>query len=108
MLLAESQLRNPVHNRHTDFLASKRGGMAHSDFFDILEEKLSLIEFEKLTRDSLLTHIFLQESDVTMTKVASEILYVTNGKGDIAKLRNEIKSVEASQQSYYGMIAKSY
>ena len=43
-----------------------------------------------------------------MTKVASEILYVTNGKGDIAKLRNEIKSVEASQQSYYGMIAKSY
>ena len=32
-----------------------------------------------------------------MTKVASEILYTTDGKGDIAKLRNKIKSVEASQ-----------
>ena len=97
MLLAESQLRNPVHNLSIDFLASKRGGMAHSDLFDILEEKLSLIEFGKLTPDSLLTHIFLQEADVTMTKAASEILYVINGKGDTAKLRNEIKSIEASQ-----------
>ena len=97
MLLEESQLRNPVHNRQIDFLTSKRGGMAHSNFFDILEEKLSLNEFEKMTPDTLLTHIFLQESDPTMTKLASEILYETNGKGDAAKLRNEIKAIEASQ-----------
>ena len=32
-----------------------------------------------------------------MTKIASEILYTTDGQGDIAKLRNEIKLVEACQ-----------
>ena len=71
--------------------------MSHSDFFDILEEKLSLIEFAKLTPDTLLIHIFLQEADATITKLVSEILYETNGKGDGAKLRNEIKAIEASQ-----------
>lgn len=34
MLLEESQLRNPVHNRQIDFLTSKRGGMArHTAIF---------------------------------------------------------------------------
>ena len=75
----------------------QEGGQSHSDFFDILEEKLELIEFEKLTLDSLVTHIFLQEADTTLTKVASDILYDTDGKGDIVRLRNEIKLVEASQ-----------
>ena len=97
MLLAESQLQNPVHNRIIDFLTSKRGGMSHSDFFDILEEKLSLIEFAKLTPDTLLIHIFLQEADATITKLVSEILYETNGKRDAAKLRNEIIANEVSQ-----------
>ena len=60
ILVDESQLRNPVHGHRIDFLATKRGGQSHSDFFDTLEEKLALIEFEKLTPDSLLTHIFLQ------------------------------------------------
>ena len=71
--------------------------MSHTDFWQILEEKLSLIEFEKMTADTLATHIFLEEADATMTKHASEILYETNGKGDAAKLRNEIKAIEASQ-----------
>ena len=97
MLVDESQLRNPVHGRRIEFMASKRGTMSHSDFFDMLEEKLELIEFDKLTPDSLVTHIFLQESDSVLTKVASDILYEIEGKGDIARLRNEIKLVEASQ-----------
>ena len=97
MLVDESQLRNPVHERRIEFIASKRGTMSHSDFFDMLEEKLELIEFDKLTPDSLVTHIFLQESDSVLTKVASDILYEIEGKGDIARLRNEIKLVEASQ-----------
>ena len=62
-----------------------------------MEEKLTLIEFENLTADTLATHIFLQESDATMTKMASEILYDTGGKGDAARLRNKIKSIESSQ-----------
>ena len=56
-----------------------------------------MIEFEKLTPASLVTHIYLQESDSVLTKVASDILYETEGRGDIGRLRNEIKLVEASQ-----------
>ena len=80
MLLEESQLRNPVHNRRIDFLNNRRGNMAHSDFFVILEGKLSIIEFQKMTPDTLVTHLFLEEADATMTKIASNILYETNGK----------------------------
>merc|ERR1711942_205579 len=97
MLEAESKVRNPVHDRRIKFFNSKRGTLSHSDFFDQLEESMELIEFEKLTPASLITHIFLRESDSVLTKVASDILYETEGAGDISKLRNEIKLVEASQ-----------
>ena len=33
MLVEESQLRNPVRGRRIDFLATKRGGQIHSNFF---------------------------------------------------------------------------
>ena len=51
MLLEESELRNPVHNRRIDFLQTKRGGISHSDFWALLEEKLTLIDFQNLTGD---------------------------------------------------------
>ena len=39
----------------------------------------------------------LRESDSVMTKVASDNLHETEGAGNISKLRNEIKMVEASR-----------
>ena len=97
MLEVESKIRNPVHDRRVLFLDSKRGATSHSDFLDQLEESMSLIEFEKLTEAALITHIFLRESDSVMTKVASDNLHETEGAGNISKLRNEIKMVEASR-----------
>ena len=97
MILEESCLRNPVHNRRIKFLQSKRGGMSQSDFWALLEERISLIKFENLTALGLATHIFLQESDSVMTKMAAEILFDTQGKGDARKLRNDIKAIEASR-----------
>ena len=97
LLLEESNLRNPVHNRRIDFLQSKRQGATHSDFWGILEEKLALIDFQNLTGEALGTHIFLQESDAVMSKMAAQILYETEGKGDVGRLRNEIKAIESSQ-----------
>ena len=82
MLLEKSELRNPVHNRRIDFLQTKRGGISHSDFRALLEEKLTLIDFQNLTGDALATHIFLQESDATKSMMASQILYKTGEKGD--------------------------
>ena len=106
MILAESQLRNPVHNRRIQFLQSKRGGMSHSDFWALLEERITLIEFEILTAEGLATHLFLQKGDQTMTRLAAEILFNTDGKEDARRLRNEIKAIEASQWYEYRNVAK--
>ena len=76
-----------------DFLQSKRQGASHSDFWGILEEKLALLDFQYLTGEALATHIFLQESDAVMSKMAAQILNETGGKGDVGRLRNEIKAI---------------
>ena len=68
--------------------------MSHSDYFAVLEEKFSLIEFQKMPAETFLTHLFMQEADDVMTKVASDILYEKNGNCDAAMLRNQIKAVE--------------
>ena len=44
MIMEESSLRNPIHNRRIEFLQSKRGGMSHSDFWALLEERISLLD----------------------------------------------------------------
>ena len=76
-------MRNPVHNRRMDFLQSKRQGASHSDFWGIIEETLALIDFQNLTGEAL--------------ALAAQILYETGGKGDVGRLRNEIKAIESSQ-----------
>ena len=49
LLMAESDLRNLVQNQRIDLLHTKRGGMNHSDYFAVLEEKMSLIEYLKMS-----------------------------------------------------------
>ena len=51
-----------------------------------LEEKINLIEYDNMTKESFFTHIFLEEADVDMQKKAIEIL-AKNPKGDIDRRR---------------------
>ena len=68
---------------------------SHGDFFYQLEEHMSLIEFDNLTKEALLIHLFLEQSDETMGRMAQDILVKTPA-GDINLLRQEIKRIESS------------
>ena len=68
---------------------------SHSDFFFQLEQHMSLIEFDKLTKEALLTHLFLEQSDEMMGRMAQDIL-VKTPEGDANHLRQEIKRIKSS------------
>ena len=72
LLMYKSELRNPIHNRRINLLHTRRARMGHSDYFAVLEEKMSLIEYEKMIADTFLTHLFMQEADNVMSKLASD------------------------------------
>ena len=65
LILEESSGRNPLHQRRIELMQVKKTG-SHSDFFFQLEQHMSLIEFDKLTKEALLTHLFLEQSDETI------------------------------------------
>ena len=94
MIEEESAGRNPVHQRRMQLLRTKKTGN-HSDFLFQLEQSINLIEFENLTRESLLTHLFIEQADEVMSRMAQELL-IKNPKGDVDKLRQEIKCTESS------------
>ena len=70
-IMDESALINPVHARRIKFLKERKNNSSHSNFLHRLEERIELIGFETLTKEVLLSHIFLEESD-------SEIQRITN------------------------------
>ena len=72
-LLEESSLLCPVHQRRIEFLKEKRNNCSHSDFLRRIEERVELIEFQTLTKESLVCHIFLEEADFEMQKQRNTI-----------------------------------
>ena len=73
LILEESSGRNPLHQRRIELMRVRKTG-SHGDFFFQLEEHMSLIEFDKLTKEALLTHLFLEQSNETMGRMAQDIL----------------------------------
>jgi hypothetical protein len=49
LILEESSGRNPLHQRRIDLLRVKKEG-SHSDFLFMLEEHMSLVEFNNMTK----------------------------------------------------------
>ena len=90
----ESSGRNPLHQKRIELLRVKKTG-SHTDFFFKLEQHISLIEFDKLAKEALLTHLFQEQSDETMGLMAQEILVNTPEKDD-NQLCQEIKRIESS------------
>ena len=70
----ESALLRPVHQRKIEFLKEKRNNSCHTDFLQRLEERIELIKFETLTKESLLSHIFLEESDYEIQRITTKLL----------------------------------
>ena len=76
-------------------LRVKRNGASHLDFLMNLEEQFILVKYDEMTGPAFLTHLFLEKSDQTMEKIATEILS-TKSEGSIDSLRSQMKDTEAS------------
>ena len=59
-LIDKIALLCPVHQRRIEFIKEKRNNSSLRDFLQRLEERIELIEFETLTKESLLSPIFLE------------------------------------------------
>ena len=79
-LMEESTLLCPVHQHRIEFLKERRGNSKHSEFLQRLKEKVELIEFETLTKQSLVSHRFMKDSAYEITRITIEILAKTPGE----------------------------
>ena len=76
IILEESSERNLLHQRRNQLMRVQKTD-SHGDFFYQLEEHMSLIEFDKLTKEAMLIHLFLEQNDETMGRMAQDILVKT-------------------------------
>ena len=59
-----------------------------------LEKSMEVCEWETMSKDEFLTHLFAESADMTMSKIAVEIL--SGKKPTVAELRNKIAETENS------------
>ena len=90
----EVKLRDPKHTRRVKLLQTKRGSDSHSDFLERLKEKYCVAEFEKMSGDESMIHLFIQEAYAQMARIATEILERENRS--IYMLVNKIKETEVA------------
>ena len=84
-----------VFDRRLDFLRTKRGNMAHSDFLHVLESKIDQTNFREWSRDQMVATLFLTFADIEMSKVVTGLMNKDSGL-DMVELRAQIRSLESS------------
>ena len=95
LIRIEAETRNPLHARRIQLLKSalKKTG-SHSDHLQKLEKNMEICDWESMTKDEFLIHLFAESADMTMSKIAMEIL--SGKKPTVAELRNKIAETENS------------
>ena len=83
-----------LSDRKLDFLMTKRGNMAHSDFLLLLENKIHQTNFKDWSRDQMCATLFLTYSNVEMAKVVTVLM--NKDTLDMVELRAQIRSLESS------------
>ena len=63
-----------LFDQRLDFLKSKRGNMAHSEFSLLLENKIDQTNFKDWSRDQMCATLFLTYTDVEMSKVVTSLM----------------------------------
>ena len=90
----EANLRQPKHTRCMILLKNKRGSDKHTDFLEKIVENYSVVEFEQMTGEELMIHLFIRDADPQMRKLATEILQTE--KLTFHQLRTKVKETEAA------------
>ena len=75
-----------------DLLKAKRGSETHSDFLDKLGNLLSAAEFDQMTGDEMVIHLFKESADAQMARIAMDILEKENPT--MRKLKVKVKETE--------------
>ena len=87
LIRIEAETRNPLHGRRMLLLklALKKTG-SHSDHLMKLEKHMEISDWESMTKDEFLIHLFAEGcSDNIMSKLAMEVL--SSDKPTVADLR---------------------
>ena len=90
----EAKLRQLKHTRCMILLNTKRGSDRHLDFLEKIVENYSVVEFEYMTGEELMIHLFIRDADPQMSKIATEILRTE--KPTVHELRTKVKETEAA------------
>ena len=97
-LESEAKKGDPKHNRRLRMMNDiRRGSEAHSDYMNKLIEASRIIEFESMTLDELIIHLFIRDADATMSKIAQDELMVA--QPNVYNVVNMIQQYES--QSWY-------
>jgi hypothetical protein len=88
----EGRMRMPVHQRRIQLMKAKRNQARHTEFIFTLEKLISVAEFEDMTKEQMVIHLFAETADSTMSKLALDILSTTNPT--LAELRTKVTEVE--------------
>ena len=74
LIQEEGKLRMPQHQRRLQLLKAKRGSEKHSDFLDKLGNLLSVAEFDSMTGDEMVIHLFAECANPKMVRLAMDML----------------------------------
>ena len=75
-------------------LNTKRGSDRHLDFLEKIVENYSVVEFEYMTGEELMIHLFIRDADPQRSKLGTEILRTE--KPTVHELRTRVKETEAA------------
>ena len=73
VIKAENSLRKSKHQRKMALLKARRTG-SHGDLLMLLERMMAVAEWETMSAEEMLTHLFSEQSDPTMSKAVMEVL----------------------------------
>ena len=94
LIQEEGKLRTPVHQRRLQLFKARRQQSRHTEYIFMLEKLMSVADFDNMTADQLLIHIFADTADATMSRIALDILATENPK--VADLRVKVTETEGS------------
>ena len=72
------KLSKSRHKRRLELLKAKKGSEKHIGFLDKLGRLLSVAEFDSITGDEMVIHLFAESADTQMARLVMDMLEKEN------------------------------